>query len=443
MASDDYLTYADEQILRVFIELLELISLGKCFVYSTLTNLRRELRYTRDWIHRIDDFVYMIEKYSYPEYKMDELRQRFTRNSSEVSTKPYVTNIREYLWEAFCLIDIISEIRGNKTKTVRITENQYEDVNIDTNEVINKIIKESKSPAREPKEDAIKKEETKEASKVEVSVDSKPVEISSDNPKIEEEIIKIPIDDSTMKEIRRKVVRNRSPIRTTKQKVEKKGGKTITTKTTTYYHASSPKRTVVEKVVRTKPVGSPTKRVIDMKNSSLKHKKNVSMASGTHGKMLYTIDPKNAYLVEKEFPKELTGEEIRIKTMEGGREFIDSTVDEKGNIVNRYYFKSPYVQQVKKDGKLVDVTREFDISPSEKAWVQECFQDRYIDEIVSPSRLESRRDIIKRMEERTKGLIEDFRRDTGFDTEFPSKFQTDRADRYSEILYKSVTKTTK
>ena len=314
-------------------------------------------------------------------------------------------------------------------------------VTLNTDEIINKIIQESKSQTREPKPDAIKKEEVKETIKVEIADESKAAEVAVESSLPKEEILTIPIEEQTIKEIRRNVVHSRSPVRATKKTVEKKLGKTITTKTTTYYMASSPKKTVIEKIVTTKPVSSPTKRVIDMKNASLKHKTNASKASGTHGKMLYTIDPKNAYLVEKEFPMEFTSNQIIAKTIEGGRGFVEATVDEDGNLVNKYYFKSPYVQQVKKDGKLVDVTREFEVSPTKRTWVQEFIQDKHVDEIVSPSRLESRKDVIRRIEERTRGLLGNAASSSGFDAEFPSTYQTDRADKYNQILRQSVTKT--
>lgn len=71
--------------------------MGRAFSYPSWIKIRTELRFAREWINRVDDFELMIERYAYSQKKIDDLKQIFTRNAQDTSSKPYVSNIREYL----------------------------------------------------------------------------------------------------------------------------------------------------------------------------------------------------------------------------------------------------------------------------------------------------------------------------------------------------------
>lgn len=491
VASDYHLSNDDRELIKVFIGLLELINHGRSHHYPTWTKVQSELGFTRDWIHRVDDFERMIEHYAYPHYKVNDFKNSFTRYAQHSSNKPYVTNIREYLCEAFCLLDILNELRDLRSPKKAPSRYEIFEERSLGNKQVDEIIREhsspkrsservqthhqevKKSPREQPRnfEEVARSEEKMESVREDVNEDASPTPSKEarfrplmefqkkedlDNEDDEEEeapkpyiTIKEPstegpqMDDSTRREMRRNVVHSRSPNKQVTTKTWKKGGKEYKSKTTTYTMAYSPtrgKRTVVEKIYTSKGVDSPTKRMIDHKNASIKHKTNAAKAGGSHGKMLYTLDPKNAYLVQKDYPQEMTRDQIIKKTMDSRHGFSERYVDEDGNVVHKYFYSSPHAQKVKRGGRVIDATKEFDVSPSKKVWAQEFFQDQHVSDITSDERFETRKDFIRRMEERTKQFHDDFMRDSGFNADIDPSYPTDRAERYHHVLRESVAK---
>ena len=216
-------------------------------------------------------------------------------------------------------------------------------------------------------------------------------------------------------------------------KTWKKNGNTYKTKTTTYSMTHSPgiRKTIIEKITCRPRRDSPTKRMIDHKNAAVKHKTNAAKVSGSHEKMLYTLDPKNAYLVSNNFPNGLSSNEIIEKTMNNRRGFTEKCLDQDGAIVTTYYYSSPQAQKILKGGRVKDSTRKFEVSNKEYVDAQEFFKSSRIDNIISENNLESRKDFMKRMEERTQQLDEEIKKDANL--RIPS-------EKYHHILRSSLSK---
>jgi hypothetical protein len=454
ISSDNNITWADQQLIRSFISVLELINNGRVEYYPDWAVIQSELKSTNFWLTKVDNLEYMIDEYAFSYYKIDELKQNFTRLAPDSSNKAYVATIREFLLEAFCLIDIVEELRGYSK--LRSSSYYTYDSTVDrivrehSSPKIQVEIQEQKEPEQinETKEKEIKQNDTikeeidesspavqQEAAQVEVEntdqeirhVTKKEVE----EPRIE---IKSPMSSPIEREIRHNIVQSRSTRKKITTKSYKKGGKVVKETTTTYFSPNSrAKATVIEKKVKVKKAASPTRRIIDMKNSSLKHKQNAANVKGASGKMLYTLDPKNAYLVTNEYPQGTSREEIVRKTLDGKHGFAEDFIDEDGKITTKYYFTSPHAQKVKSNGRVEEVHREIIESPTRRLWVQEWQDEPIVRDILSPVNFESRRDFIKRIEERTKNINDDITYHNGsFDREYVR--HEDRSERYHKLL---------
>lgn len=79
--------------------------------------------------------------------------------------------------------------------------------------------------------------------------------------------------------------------------------------------------------------------------------------------MLYTIDPKNAFLVNKDFPSSMPVDEIVRKAIDR-QSFIEEYVDNNGEKVTKYLYSSPSVQKVKNGGRVEEKTSSILVSPS-------------------------------------------------------------------------------
>ena len=64
-----------------------------------------------------------------------------------------------------------------------------------------------------------------------------------------------------------------------------------------------------------------------MKNAHVRNSKKVAKMGGTHGKTLYTVNPKEAYLVKEEYGPHIT-EKIRVKIDQDVSELIKSHYEE-------------------------------------------------------------------------------------------------------------------
>jgi hypothetical protein len=147
---------------------------------------------------------------------------------------------------------------------------------------------------------------------------------------------------------------------------------------------SSPgvRRTVVKTV--TSPAydrGSPTKRIIDHKNAKVKHTKNANRVRGSADQMLYTIDPQNAYLVDRDFPLDSPSDEV-----------IRKAIEKRG----------------------------------------------YNDDDFDDYNLENRRDFIRRMEERTRKFDEDFKNSNGYSVDNSNFHPAERSTNLHHILRESM-----
>ena len=244
-----------------------------------------------------------------------------------------------------------------------------------------------------------------------------------------------PMDEIQKHEVKKSMNMARSPKRNITTKTWKKGGTTYKTSTTTYKTRASPggKNTMVREYHTSSGAESPTKRMIDHKNAALKHKINASKNPGYRDKMLYTVDPHNSYVVNRDYPQNMSRDEIINKTMGDRQGFSERHVGEDGSVTNKYYYSSPQSHKVDRSGRLVENTKQFNVSPSKKVHAQEFYEDPNYHDIMSPDRNATRRDFIKEMEDRTRQIQEDFDRQTQMSmNESPS--HTKHSERYHNIL---------
>ncbi|CAI2362035.1 unnamed protein product [Moneuplotes crassus] len=437
LVADNDLSPADQSIIKTFIGLLELINHGKPKEYLAWHRIQTSLSFTEDWINRIDDFETMIEHYTFPQELINGYKEEFKRHAQLSSDKAYVSNLREYLCEAFCLLDILEEIKLNKShKTASKSPAKFEKINERSHKnKDSKPVAQKKTVQRKSGEKTVKKAEKKVQSAssghnpVVVTKNIKSMEIVKESSKeespqyftqkirLQEE--EVPAQDKEeerrTREARRRVVESRSPNKKVTTKTWSKGGATFTTKTTEYKlakspaTAKSPKRKIVQK--KRRGADSPTKRIIDHKNASLKHKKNAKKVAD-QGHMLYTIDPKNAYLVSNDFSKHLSQDQIIDKAMNERKGFTEKYIDEDGAQVTKYYYSSPKSYKLNKRGKVSEATKKFEVSPDKYVDAQEFFESSKIDHIVSDSSFKTRKDYIKEIEERTKALDDEINKDS-------------------------------
>ena len=174
-----------------------------------------------------------------------------------------------------------------------------------------------------------------------------------------------------------------------------------------------------------------------MKNSSLKHKQNAANVRGGDNKMLYTLDPKNAYLVQNEYPLGSTSKQIVKKTMENIQGAVEEHVDDSGNLTWKYLFSAPHAQKVKKGGRLEDIERTYEFTPSQSLHVQQEFEDGdNVHENLETQSPVSRKDIISKMEARTKNLSDQIQKDLNDRTTGPIYFH--KSDVYHDVLKNSL-----
>lgn len=228
-------------------------------------------------------------------------------------------------------------------------------------------------------------------------------------------------------------IKTKSPAKRITTSKTKKGNTIVTETVTTFYTPSyGGKQTSIKKTVKTEKASSPTRRIIDMKNSSLKHKQNAANVCGSESKMLYTLDPKNAYLVENEFPSGVPSDEV-IKKLDTQFGFAEDFTDESGKVIRKYYYASPFAQRVTKGGKLEEVKTTFEVDPSHRIVVTEKDTAGNVNEIITYDNIESRRDFIKRMEDKTRDLNDQVQRE--FDESRPT--YATRSSNYHYVLRNS------
>lgn len=173
LAHDHLLSYDDQQIVRTFIGLLELVNLGRTKSYPTWYTVQSSLELTRDWIHKIDDFELMIEHYTYTQGEVSEYKENFKTYAQNTSNKGHIINIREFLCEAFCLLDIVNELKAARSSSAktekspakfeRLENRTVHEVKEETKNISSDItqIKESSNEVDQTKSDDLERAEVK------------------------------------------------------------------------------------------------------------------------------------------------------------------------------------------------------------------------------------------------------------------------------------------
>jgi hypothetical protein len=213
LAHDNLLSIDDQQIVKTFIGLLELVNLGRPNSYPTWYKVQSSLSCTRDWIDKIDDFERMIEHYSYSQREVSAYKDSFKKYAQKTSNKLYVSNIREFLCEAFCLLDIVNELRAVRSPTVE---------------------KSNQSPAKHEKlenRSSVKaKEETKadiipikEANDEGENAKSDDLDIAYDGEAINFSQGLTQFQKLEAREVRHRIVHSRSPVKQVSTKTFRKG----------------------------------------------------------------------------------------------------------------------------------------------------------------------------------------------------------------------------
>lgn len=180
--------------------------------------------------------------------------------------------------------------------------------------------------------------------------------------------------------------RSRSPQTTVKTRKSGRG-KVTTTTTTTYRVGGSPivKKIVTERKTKKRKVRSPTKRIIDIKNSVLDTKRRYQNIRDSDDRLLYTVSPTRSYIVDRVYDER----------------FRDSYVDRDGKVVTRYYYGSPYSYRKKKTSKVRKSVKLLRSSPKRNTHYREIVYTTPITDSIGKSRAERRREIIERIHERS------------------------------------------
>lgn len=97
LSSDNLLVEDDQQVVKVFMGILELINFGEQKHYASWSRVQSELGFTSEWLHRVDEFERMIEHHKCSENQLDDLKKRFSNHAQYSSNKNYVNNIREFM----------------------------------------------------------------------------------------------------------------------------------------------------------------------------------------------------------------------------------------------------------------------------------------------------------------------------------------------------------
>ena len=112
LINDKNLSTTDQELTKIFVNLLEIVDDGKMSYYPLWSNVQSELVDTNKWIVKIDSFESLIDNNGFPEDRIDGLKDNFTKFNEEISGKPYVTNIKDFLSEAFVFIEIVNDLKG-------------------------------------------------------------------------------------------------------------------------------------------------------------------------------------------------------------------------------------------------------------------------------------------------------------------------------------------
>ena len=153
LINDKNLSIPDQILGKIFIGILELVNDGKSDNYPTWSKVKSELEDTTTWIRKVDSLESLVGDYTLSDNRIDELKNKFIRYNEEISDKPYVTNIKDFLSEALVYIEIVHELRGvRQTDTIEDSNN--------FNSTFERLAKESESVIPVVTEEIKMKQET-------------------------------------------------------------------------------------------------------------------------------------------------------------------------------------------------------------------------------------------------------------------------------------------
>ena len=124
MLYDSKLTQEDLKIIGIFLSLLYSIKDNKDIIIENWDNIQQILSNPSEVFKMQNDLSTMIEKDKFIGENTHKFRDQFVNHSSYESQLASILAMKEYLWEAFWLIDIIEEIKAVQQKLTTLVNPQ-------------------------------------------------------------------------------------------------------------------------------------------------------------------------------------------------------------------------------------------------------------------------------------------------------------------------------
>ena len=105
------LTKDEEELTQILLQITELVNVGKFKKYSNWTSVKKSLLAQKDTvIHQLSNFSILVENSRISQEQTIDLKHAFIGASGSEATNEVMDPIREFLCEAFCLVDIVDDL---------------------------------------------------------------------------------------------------------------------------------------------------------------------------------------------------------------------------------------------------------------------------------------------------------------------------------------------
>ena len=344
----------EKELVIIFLNILDLVNEGTYSADLTWDQASEKIQNQANTVHKIKNFAVLVENQRVNAGDVIDIKNRF------ISASPPAENasgqadpIRDFLCEFFCLVDIVEELRiGTSPEKLRspargAAANGAQDTSLQdfkspagTREGVG-IDPSMISPIPNRGEQdlggqSVNRYMEMSAQDVSGTLRSSPQRVTTittvkrspgkGSPKRHQQYLNV-----SMTQEERKA--SASPARDLARKMQQDGAKQAKKKA---------KQTQKKQKVR-----SPTKRLRQMKDAKLANAQKQAARGDGHNKMLYTVSPKEGYLVNKEYHPEMDAGDMtrvereiaeRISTfVTSGKEFIGKGKDPRRDIVQQVH----------------------------------------------------------------------------------------------------------
>ncbi len=238
---------------------------------------------------RLSGFADLVERNRVSSEQTRAVKEQFIAASSQNDTSAQLEPLREFLCEAFCLIDIMEELAlaGSPTKPEHSLQqlaspsHEAQRVGID-HAMISPI------PTRESGDLGGQSVNRYVDVSHEVTVDR----LARSPPKPKRQLHSLAVEEQE----RDALDRSMSPSRDLARKME--------------HTDKVAQKSRFNKKTKHNKVRSPTKRLMQMKNANLKNSQKAAVRNDTDNKLLYTVSPTQGYLVKKEYSPNMNADDM-------------------------------------------------------------------------------------------------------------------------------------